>query len=95
MKIDVEVFDSGESLLEFIKKEHGFDLIFLDIEIGTTTDIVVGRKIRSELDDYISKIVFISSKEGYERKLFDIHCLRDNLVVKIKLNTAEFLQTQY
>ncbi len=78
--IDIEVFISGEELINFIQKEHAFDLIFLDIELGSTTGIDIGSKIRNQLDDYISKIVFISSKTGYERKLFDVQPL--NFLVK-------------
>lgn len=72
VKMDIEIFYSGESLINFIKNEHPFDLFFLDIELGTTTGIDVGNTIRNELDDYISKIVFITSKNGYEQQLFDI-----------------------
>ena len=73
--IEIEVFSSGEELLDFIIKEHSFDLILLDIEIGTTTGIEIGMKIRNEFDDHISKIVFISSKSGYEKQLFNIQPL--------------------
>lgn len=62
VKFDIDVFFTGESLINFIEKERDFDLIFLDIELGTTTGIEVGSKIRVEFDDHISKIVFITSK---------------------------------
>lgn len=75
VEMETEVFYSGESLINFIKNEYKFDLIFLDIEMGTTTGIEVGNKIRNEFDDYISKIVFITSKDGYEQQLFDIQPL--------------------
>ena len=75
INIDIETFNRGEKLLEFIKKEHSFDLIFLDIELGTTTGIKVGTKIREEFDDHVSKIVFMTSKNGYENELFDIQPL--------------------
>lgn len=73
--IDVAIFYSGESLMNFLKNKNTFDLIFLDIELGTTTGIEVGLTIRNDLDDYISKIVFITSKNGYESQLFDIQPL--------------------
>jgi len=73
--MDIEVFTSGEDLIKFIEVEHPFDLIFLDIELGTTTGILVGQKIRNEFDDHISKIVFISSITGYEQELFDVQPL--------------------
>ena len=75
VKIDVEIFNRGEELLEFIESEHSFDLIFLDIELGTTTGIKVGTKIREEFDDHVSKIVFVTSKNGYENELFNIQPL--------------------
>jgi len=75
IEMDIEVFYTGENLIKFIENEHKFDLIFLDIELGTTTGIEVGGKIRNEFDDYISKIVFITSKNGYEQQLFDVQPL--------------------
>lgn len=74
-KFSIEIFYSGESLLDFIKREHAFDIIFLDIELGTTTGIKVATAIREEFDDHISKIVFITAKDGYETRLFDIQPL--------------------
>ncbi|MGL4522400.1 MAG: LytR/AlgR family response regulator transcription factor [Bacilli bacterium] len=73
--IDVEVFYSGEKLISFLKNEHHFDLIFLDIELRTISGIQVGSTIRNDLDDHLSKIVFITSKVGYEQQLFDLQPL--------------------
>lgn len=73
VKIEIELFYRGEDLLKFIQNEHSFDLIFLDIELGTTTGVEVGHKIRDEWNDYISKIVFISGASGYDRQLFSVH----------------------
>ncbi len=75
IEADIEVFYTGESLIRFIKNEHKFDLIFLDIELETITGIEVASKIRNEFDDYISKIVFITSQNGYEQELFEVQPL--------------------
>ncbi|MFW5650456.1 MAG: LytR/AlgR family response regulator transcription factor [Acetivibrio ethanolgignens] len=75
VEMEIEVFYSGEELIHFMEKEYSFDLVFLDIELGETTGIEVGSKIRNEFDNYISKIVFITSKDGYEQKLFDVQPL--------------------
>lgn len=72
VNFDIEIFYTGESLIDFIKQNHGFDLMFLDIELGTTTAITIGNTIRNEFDDYISKIVFITAKDGYAEQLFDL-----------------------
>lgn len=71
-KIEIEIFTKGEELLKFIKNQHKFDLIFLDIELNTTTGIIVGNEIRNIIDDHVSKIVFITAKDGYQNDLFDM-----------------------
>lgn len=72
IKVEIDVFFSGERLIHFIQNEHSYDLIFLDIELGTITGVDVGRQIRNGFDDHLSKIVFISAKTGYEMELFDV-----------------------
>ncbi|MFI3201077.1 MAG: LytTR family DNA-binding domain-containing protein [Eubacteriales bacterium] len=74
-KVDVEVFTRGEELLNFIQEEHEFDLIFLDIELETTSGIEVSTTIRNKFDDHVCKIVFITSKHGYESQLFEVQPL--------------------
>lgn len=79
----IETFRTGEDLLNFIQSEMNFDLIFLDIELGSTTGMTIGGCIRNKLEDHISKIVFISGKNGYESELFQLqplHFLRKPLI---------------
>jgi len=64
-KLTVDVFYSGEKLVNYITSCNNFDLIFLDIEIGKINGVDVGHFIRDELKDYITKIVYISSKNSY------------------------------
>lgn len=71
----VEVFFSGEDLIRYIKNENTFDLIFLDIELGKINGVEVGRYIRNVMQDYITKIIYISSKNSYDRQLFDVQPL--------------------
>ncbi len=74
-EMETEVFWSGESLIEHIKTEYQFDLIFLDIELGSMSGVNVGKVIRQELRDHISKIVFVSGANGYEMDLFNLQPL--------------------
>ncbi len=73
--IDVEVFYNGKRFLESLQYECIYDLIFLDIELGTTTGLIVGNQIRNKLGDFTSRIVFISAKNGYDQDLFELNPL--------------------
>ncbi len=75
MEIYIEPFATGEELLRYIENEHRFDIIFLDIELNTKTGIEIGNTIRKDMDDHITKIVFVTSKDGYEQQLFGIQPL--------------------
>lgn len=74
-ELSVDVFYSGEGIINYIKSGNSFDLIFLDIEIGKINGVEVGHFIRDELNDYVTKIVYISSKTSYDRQLFDVQPL--------------------
>ena len=71
LEIDIEVFYSGEKLYSYIESGHGFDLIYLDIELELMSGIEVGKKIRNTMKDHKTEIVYISGKNGYDRQLFD------------------------
>ncbi len=93
LDLEVEVFNSGIDLLKFIENENTFDLIFLDIEMQDLNGIQVGIKLRNELEDYVTKIVYISSKDNYDRQLFEVqpmHFLskpidKEKIIADIKL----------
>lgn len=70
LDIVVEVFSSGEEFCEFT--QNSFDLIYLDIEMGKMSGIEVGYILRKDRKDQKTQIVFISSKNGYDRMLFDV-----------------------
>lgn len=70
--IEVEVFSDGRELCRCIEMGEKFDLIFLDIEMKYTSGIEAGEYIRQTCIDYMTKIVFISGKDGYERQLFEV-----------------------
>nr|WP_312577108.1 LytTR family DNA-binding domain-containing protein [Sedimentibacter sp.] len=72
IKLTIDTFFSGETFIDYMKLGNKYDLIFLDIEMGEINGVDVGHYIRDELKDYIVKIVYISSKTGYDRQLFDL-----------------------
>ncbi len=75
IKFGIEIFYSGENLIDYIKKKHSFDLIFLDIKLKGMTGIQVGEVIRNEFRDHKSKIIFISDTKCYEMEIFDVQPL--------------------
>lgn len=84
----VEVFYSGESLCDYIKRQEKIDLIFLDIELPKQTGVEVGRYLREELKDEITDIIYISSKSNYAMELFKCRPL-DFMIKPIKYTEVE------
>lgn len=75
VKVDVNVWYSGESIQNDLKKGIELDLIFLDIELVQKNGIAVGNFIRNEMEDMQTHIVYISSKESYAMQLFKVQPL--------------------
>ena len=88
IKIDVDVWYTGESLCESLQKENVVDLLFLDIELISTDGIAVGSFIREELENMDTIIVYISSKSSYAMNLFRIQPL-DFLIKPITRDMVE------
>lgn len=75
LKTEIKVFFNGESLLEYMRIGNEFDLIYLDIEMNKLDGVEVGKQVRKILKNYETEIVYISGKDGYDRKLFDVQPL--------------------
>ncbi|MDK2943160.1 MAG: hypothetical protein PWP56_2673 [Acetobacterium sp.] len=72
LEIQIEVFYSAEKLGIYMEDQHSFDLIFLDIEMKGFNGLDLGRKIRQEMDNQITQIVYVSGKESYFKDLFEV-----------------------
>ncbi|WP_024345265.1 LytR/AlgR family response regulator transcription factor [Lacrimispora indolis] len=75
IKINTDVFYSGESILNYLNQGNSFDLIYLDIELGKTNGIEVGQQLRKIMKNYTTEIVYISGKDQYYKQLFDVQPL--------------------
>ena len=73
--LDTEVFYSGEELCTFILRGNYFDLIFLDIEMHMLNGVEVGLKLRNEMDNQTTQIVYVSCRESYYKALFEVRPL--------------------
>lgn len=70
-ELQIFVWHTGEALCEVLKTVS-IDLLFLDIELVTTSGIEIGRYIRNELEDHEICIAYISAKSSYAMELFKI-----------------------
>lgn len=73
-QLDVKSFYNAEDLWEHLKGNR-CDLVILDIELVEMNGVELGQLIRTELNDYAMKIVYISAKNCYDRQLFDVQPL--------------------
>lgn len=75
LKVEIDVWYSGESIQNDLQKGIELDFLFLDIELVQENGITVGKFIRNEMEDMQTHIVYISSKEGYAMQLFKVQPL--------------------
>lgn len=89
-KIDIvmDLFFSGETLLQYMEQNKNIDLIFLDIQLPGSNGAQIGKKLRNELENETVQIVYISSKDSYAMQLFQVRPfdflikpLDDNLII--------------
>ena len=74
-QIETEVWYSGESLMRDLEKMPCPDILFLDIELYEKSGIDVGRFIRTDREDYLTHIVYVSSRQEYAMQLFKLQPL--------------------
>ncbi|WP_069998701.1 LytR/AlgR family response regulator transcription factor [Cellulosilyticum sp. I15G10I2] len=79
-EVEIEVFFSGEELYSYLMKNTYFDMIFLDIELKFMNGIDVGKKIREEMLNETTQIIYISAKDSYAMELFEVRPL--NFLIK-------------
>ena len=62
--------------------------IFLDIELGTTSGIDTGKKLRSNFRNLLTQIIYISNHKQYAMELFQVHPF-DFLLKPLKYKDVE------
>ncbi|MDF9845322.1 MULTISPECIES: LytTR family DNA-binding domain-containing protein [unclassified Paenibacillus] len=68
----IDIFYSGEKLIQKVKEICPYDLIFLDIEMKQLSGIEAGLILRQNSSNDLVQIIFISSHEKYHLQLFDV-----------------------
>lgn len=72
LQAETHIFNSGNRLLEYVEKERPFDLLLLDIEMDGLNGVSVGRKLRHNLANEVTQIVYVSIKSSYAMELFKV-----------------------
>ena len=85
MKLDINIWYSGEGLRDYLSLGNHIDILFLDIELFKMTGIEVGNYIRKQLDNMGMQIIYISGRASYAQQLFKTQPL-DFLVKPISKN---------
>ncbi|MCI8805256.1 MAG: response regulator transcription factor [Clostridiales bacterium] len=70
LKVQIDKFYSGKSLLEKMREENSYKLIFLDIKIDNENGSDLGYEIRMALKNNSVNIIYISSYTKYAMSLF-------------------------
>lgn len=69
---DISVFFHGNTLLNYLRLEDNIDIMILDICLGDTNGIEIGKEIRTLSKTYDIPIIYISSFKDYAFSLFKI-----------------------
>lgn len=94
ISVDTQIFLNSTELFSGMAEEGLFEILFLDIELGSDTGIDIGKVIRSELKNETMQIVYVSAKEGYALQLFDIRPM--NFLVKpIDYTKVSYIMDEY
>lgn len=72
MKVEIDIYNDGESIYEALREKESYHLIFLDIKLVNINGIDIGKYIREELCDNYTQIAYISGRESYAMQLFEI-----------------------
>ncbi len=82
-------YSGGKDLIYDVQDGKSFDLIFLDIYMQDELGITIARKLREE-NNYIGKIVFLTSTLNYAVESYDVEAVGYLLkpLIPKKLNTV-------
>lgn len=70
IKLETEIWYSGESLCNYLENSRQPDILFLDIELFSMNGIDAAEFIRNKLDNRQMQIIYISGKDTYAKQLF-------------------------
>lgn len=72
LQVQVECWNSGETLKKALMNGNQIDVLFLDIEMYGLSGIDIGKYIRNQMDDHCMQIIYISGKSFHAKDLFQV-----------------------
>lgn len=75
LNAEVDVFYTGETLVDHLSNKTSYHFVFLDIELYELNGVGVSKYIRETKKDVMCQIVYISSKTSYAMELFQFQPL--------------------
>jgi len=88
LKMDTQVWYTGEELCRYLGQGGHLDLLFLDVGLIGLTGMEVGGFIRNKMEDRGMQIIYISGDSSYARELFKTQPM-DFLVKPITMRQIE------
>ena len=91
---NISVWYDGRELKEYLINKNRVDLLFLDVELGTSNGVGLGKFIREELSNFQIHLVYISHEPGHAMELFETEPM-DFLVKPIEKETVEKIMRRF
>lgn len=74
IKVEIDVFYDGKTLVNYIKDGKKYDLIYMDIEMREQDGISAASEIR-EIDKNVF-LIYITSHESFAKDVFELNAYR-------------------
>ena len=73
-KFEITVFYSGEEFCDHINKSSNvFDIVLMDIEMKKITGVEAGRRLREDIANNQTILIYISSHKSYFEQIIDLN----------------------
>jgi DNA-binding LytR/AlgR family response regulator len=74
--VDIQIFYSGEQLYRCLNQKEYFDMIYLDIKMYELNGVQLGKKLREELNNESTLLIYVSACNDYFVELFEVDPFR-------------------
>jgi len=73
-KLYISAFISGEEFCDFLEQsDEVFDIVLMDIEMGGITGVEAGRKLRENMENYQTLLIYISSHNNHHHEIINLN----------------------